>query len=333
MWKSIEALESIADPRERFEQARAASRAAHAAYQRVEAAAAAALVAAHGGNVAAAAREVRVSFNGLKKILGKDAATDPPSVNRRVVQAQPALWFADANAARDALQDWALRRQEVADTEEVLFLGALAAGLDPLAMHEQAGVSLDQLRRIRPQGNIVVSALKPGDHEVLSVFAHRLIEHGQRLTARASESGASPADAVAARTWLHLVNRIATNIADDVLLPPSTVDAADFGDLDDDANLTRYLTALQEEGQDRPATSARPELLAVTAGPDAWLAQLQLALLRTAAEPDTSLSEADDQDESEKATREAVLAVYTSIAAVIDELRRTGVVPSFGGQE
>ncbi len=211
-----------------------------------------------------------------------------------------------------------------------MFLGALAVGLDPLQLHEQAGVNLDYLRRIRPPNNIAISAVDPDDHDLLASFARQLIEHGQRLTAQADEPGSSSESTVAARIWRHTARRIAINIADEVLLPPSTVVATDYGDLNDDA-LERYLAAVQDEADARRAEPAQPDQLAVMAGPDAWLAALHLELDRAAAAPFTSLGDGDQADE--KAVHEASAAVYRAIADAIGNLRRTGTLPDLGDQQ
>lgn len=324
---SVEALESVIDPRTRFERAREAKAAADAAFDRVAAAAAQELVAAHNGNLNAAARELGLTNNGLKKIITTKAVAGAQPNRVAAVQSQPALRFVDVDHARDALADWVLRRQDVSDTEESLFLGALAVGMDPLDMHEQAGVGLDRLRRIRPAGNIAVSALDSGDLDLLAAFARRMIEHGQHLAAVAAEPGGIPAQTVAARIWQHSAHLIALNIAEEVLLPASTVDVADFGDLGREENLAAWMRAVEEEARSQPVTNAaRPDELAAIAGPDAWLARLHLSFLRQATQAPLS---ADDTD---LAAFELTRAVYAALAAAIDHLRRTATLPTLEAQ-
>ncbi|MEW1551344.1 hypothetical protein, partial [Streptomyces tsukubensis] len=131
------------DPVRRFEAARtagaiaakaAAAKASEEAKAPYEAAATEALeevVAAHGGNVRAAARELPISEQAVHKRRaktghGKRRAPAPKAPATQ--QVQPALAFDSVGGAEDALLDWALRRQEVDDQRDALLLGALAAG-------------------------------------------------------------------------------------------------------------------------------------------------------------------------------------------------------------
>lgn len=140
------------DPARRYHAAKAAAKAAAAPYEQAAEDALQDLIAQHGGNEAAAARELGKTKNAL--YMRKKRATERASGARAAApeQVQPALRFDSPRAARDAVLDWALRQQEVTDQQEVLFLGALAAGADPVALSEDSGVGLDTLRRIRPGG-------------------------------------------------------------------------------------------------------------------------------------------------------------------------------------
>ncbi|MEU5163926.1 hypothetical protein AB0G74_30520 [Streptomyces sp. NPDC020875] len=272
------------------------------------------LIAAHGGNVAAAARET--GFDGRKpltpqalhkrrqKAKGQLPASSPAASPR---QAQPALHFNNPLEAEDALEDWALRRQEVDDQRDTLLLGALAAGVDPARIAELAPAGLDLLRRIRPAGNITVSQLK---QDAIEEFA-------RAIAARADELRAldTPAAQAAARIWRLAADDIVTNTAPYALHQEPVIRVADYDT--PEAYADAVMAARPETDHDEGA-QREPSHLSMVAGPDAWLAWYYLQLARDAArEPVEGTGERG----------EAVTAAFGDLAEAILHLRTTGQVP------
>ncbi|MGW3308287.1 hypothetical protein ACWDG9_17065 [Streptomyces sp. NPDC001073] len=323
MNESLMSVAAMTDPVKRFEAARAASDAVAAQYGRIAGEAAQQLVAGHHGNVAAAAAELGMTPPGLHKILkGADPAARP--ARTPAVQAQPALRFSTPEDAEDALRDWRLRRQSVDDALEQLLLGALAVGVDPIDVSQLTDVPLANLRRIRPAGNIAVSALESpcAPDEVLGEFARRIDAHADAVKARA----ATAPERSAAKMWRLAADAVIANTAPYVRYP-STVHPDDF---DDAAAFAEAFVA--QPGPESRIQQPDPDL--VVSGPDAWLAVTYVQYTRMARERLANAVTAPGGEEDsgepphdEAAHDEAMNDALTAIAAAILHVRTTGTVP------
>ncbi|MEV8333828.1 hypothetical protein [Streptomyces niveus] len=314
---------AIPDPLERFRTAQAAGKAVAAEYTRIENEALYELALAHAPvtgkkvgepNYAAAAREVGWTPTAVhKRLKGGDPAARPASTP--AVQAEPARRFDTAGDAEAALDDWALRRQEVTDELEPLLLGALAAGADPLTIHERTGESLELLRRIRPAGNIQVSRI--GDYdEVVEDFARLVTAHAAALNQHAAPPGAERS---AAQVWHRAAAQIVTNAAPYALLPPvPAVRAEDY----DTPGAYADAVLTSSPGEEETDTWSRQDEVATVSGADAWLAKYTVQLAREArcAVPDYMPPEHREH-------AEAVGRACGEVAAAIRHLRATGTLP------
>ncbi|MFD7537490.1 hypothetical protein [Streptomyces sp. NPDC059819] len=329
MNESFSSVAATADPVKRFEAARAAAAAVTAQYRLIEVEAANEVVAEHGGNVSAAARELAMTPTGLAKLRRSADPVARPARTRRS-QGQPALHFSTQDAAEDALRDWHLRRQDVEDESEQLLLGALASGVDPLTVVELTQVPLELLRRIRPAGNIAVSALTSpggGDGEVLEQFARQLLTHSRALSERAT----SGPEHSAARIWRLAANSVATNAAPEVLYPEPTVRAADFESADGYVDAIRAAAETATE-PDIP----EPDSVALVSGPDAWLALTHTRIARDAERCRLAAAAEERAANDERAAHEHAMAgAFQAVADAITQLRTTGTLPALttpGGQ-
>ncbi|MEU8543167.1 hypothetical protein AB0C52_24820 [Streptomyces sp. NPDC048717] len=313
------------DPARRFTLARAAADAAAATaaapYESVATEAMEQLIADHGDNVAAAAREVGLTPQALHKRRAKESGTVRPRPDA-ATQVQPALSFDSPEAARDALLDWALRLQDILDQRDALLLGALAAGVDPVAIAEDSGEGLDTLRRIRPAGNIAVSPL--------DVYGEQIEEFARAVHAKAKalgDSAGNKAERSAATVWRFAAKEIVTNAA-----PYALMDDAPSLDRSDYATDEEYVDASPPapEEKDEP----EPSELATVSGPDAWLAATFLSYRRQAAIEPWAPVDAEHEAEMEledaaslRASGEAVRQAFSDLADAILHLRTTGQVP------
>ncbi|MFJ8301326.1 hypothetical protein ACIQ9R_36245 [Streptomyces sp. NPDC094447] len=300
------------DPVRRFHAAEAAAEAAAAPYKQAADDALAELIAQHGGNRAAAARELGKTRQALYMREKRDA--EKSSSVAAAEQVQPARRFDSPEEAEDALRDWALSHQEVTDRLDVLLLGALAAGVDPVAISEAGVVGLDMLRRIRPAGNIVVSQLDEYGPEI-DDFARAV--HARATALRAA--AISTAKRAAADIWRHAAREIARNAAPVALMPDHGLRKEDFGTIDEfiEAVVTRK-PSKEEEAED-----AKPLAPSASAGPDAYLAATYLAFRREA----TRGPLGSERTPEEVAVGEAVQAAFGELADAILHLRTTGQVP------
>ncbi|MER8237023.1 helix-turn-helix domain-containing protein [Streptomyces sp. NPDC094049] len=266
------------------------------------------LVAQHGGNRAAAARELGVSTPAVHQRLNKLKA-DVPAGGAGVPQPQPALAFGSSEDAVDALEDWAGRRRDLDDERDVFLLGALASGVDPLLVATTTGVPVDTLRRLRPPGNVIVSRLDPFGQEIVD-FARAVHARAQTLAARASSS----ADHVEVRIWHHAAQSVITNAAPTALMP----DLPGPGAYDSEDAYIKAVVDREPTEEEKIQDERRPSDLAVTDGADAWLAATWVDFDRLARDLTASL---DDEDAA--ASRKA----FADLAAAIHHLRTTGQVP------
>lgn len=307
---------SETDPARRYHAAKAAAEAVAAPYEQAAEEAVEELIAQHGGNVAAAARELGLTRQALYM---RKKRTDPPAAAPAAAgQVQPALRFTDARHARTVLIGWQLRQQEITDQLDALLLGALAAGVDPVQISEDTGVGLDTLRRIRPAGNIEITPLEEFSPE-LEEFARAVHAHARDLTGRA----ASRPERTAAAVWRDAAEAILSNVAPLALLGEPSVRAEDYPTWEE------YVAAVEthEPTEEEKAAEGRQERqseLAATDGPDAWLAATYLAFRRSAAREGYE-SDADDPEAA--ATTDAIRAAFGEVADAILHLRTTGQVP------
>ncbi|MFB6629929.1 hypothetical protein ACFCWY_08545 [Streptomyces sp. NPDC056362] len=301
------------DPVRRFHAAEAAAEAAAAPYRQAAEDALADLIAQHGGNMAAAARELGKTRQAL--YMRKNRTEQKDSARAGTEQVQPALRFDSPRASRDALLDWSLRQQEITDQLDVLLLGALAAGADPVDISEDSGVGLDTLRRIRPGANIVVSQLDEFGTEI-EEFARAVTFRADALTAAADASGSWSA----ARIWRQAAQLIVTNAAPYALMPDTGIRREDFATEDE------FLDALLEHEpseEQKTEEQRQPSELATVSGADAWLAALYVSFRREAGrEPSTT-----DETPEGAVAGEAIRAAFTELADHILHLRTTGQVP------
>ncbi|MFF9070480.1 helix-turn-helix domain-containing protein [Streptomyces sp. NPDC014891] len=304
------------DPARRFQLARAASEAAAAAaaapFEDEASGALDELIAQHGGNVAAAAREVGLTAQALHKRVKrhKDGGATRPAPSA-AEQPQPALRFESAEFAVTALENWTLRQQEITDQRDVFLLGALAAGVDPVTVAETTGVGLDTLRRIRPSGNITLSAIADNWDPVLEDFARAVDARAKALAADVTSSTTRAAH----RVWWHTARYIVTNAAPTALMP-------DLPDEKDFASTEEYVEAMinREPTPEETAEDERqPTALAVADGADAFLAALWVEMRRQA----TTTHAPGGDEEIHAAHRQAC----GELADAIHHLRTTGQVP------
>ncbi|MFF0386814.1 hypothetical protein [Streptomyces sp. NPDC004286] len=279
----------------------------------VQDAAARDLVAAHAGNASAAARELGISAQAVNKRLSGSAALPHRST---AVQREPAQHFATPDDAEAALLDYALRRQQLDYQRESFLLGALAAGVDPVRVAELSTEPLDLLRRIRPAGNISISALDPYDGQ-LDEFARAVTEYAAALTAAAEAAPDDPVTHTVAQVWRMEARALVRNAAPTALAPDPTVRPADYDDAEEfAAAFAASLADAEDTETDDPGQASE---LAVVSGPDAWLAAHCAELTSLAAQ----YRAAPDQDE----IGQALVRVYEDIAAAIRHLRTTGHAP------
>lgn len=302
------------DPVRRYHAAEAAAEAAAAPYKRAAEEAVAQLIAQHGGNKAAAARELGLTRQALYMREKREEGTAGGPRSDAAEQIQPARRFDSPEEAEDALRDWALSHQDVTDRLDVLLLGALAAGADPVAISEAGVVGLDTLRRIRPAGNIVVSQLNEYGPEI-DDFARAVHARAAALHAAAT----SLAERRAADIWRHAAREIARNAAPTALMPDHGLRKEDFGTIDEfiEAVVTR------EPSEEEQAEDAKPLSPSASAGPDAYLAATYLAFRREA----TRGPLWSERTPEEVAVGEAVQAAFGELADAILHLRTTGQVP------
>ncbi|MFE3609763.1 hypothetical protein [Streptomyces goshikiensis] len=304
------------DPARRYHAAKVAAEAAAAAaaapYEQISEEAVADLIAQHDGNAAAAASELGMTRQALymrknreKKSGGRAAAAE---------QVQPARCFHSPEEAEDALRDWELSQQEVTDQLDVLLLGALAAGADPVTISELSRVPLATLRRIRPGGNITVSQLDEYGPEI-DDFARAVHARGAALRAAA----VTGAEHMAASVWQHAAQEIVTNAAPLALMPDSGIHPEDFGSVEEYA----AAAAGREPSEEEKAEDERQPSLLSAAGPDAYLAATYLGCRREAARERLSA----EQTAEEIAAEEAARTAYGELADAILHLRTTGQVP------
>ncbi|MFE1270596.1 hypothetical protein [Streptomyces sp. NPDC058758] len=300
------------DPVRRFHAAEAAAEAAAAPYKQAAEEALAELIAQHGGNRAAAARELGKTRQALYMRKKRDPAKS--SSVAAAEQVQPARRFDSLEEAEDALRDWAGDQQEVTDRLDVLLLGALAAGADPVDISENSGVGLDTLRRIRPAGNIAVSRLNEYGPEI-DDFARAV--HARAATLRAAAT--STAEHAAADIWRHAAREIARNAAPAALMPDHGLRKEDFATVEDfvEAVVTR------KPSEEEEAEDAKPLSPSASAGPDAYLAATYVAFRREAARGRLG----SERTPQEAAVGEAVQAAFGELADAILHLRTTGQVP------
>ncbi|MFD6329267.1 hypothetical protein ACFWGI_06770 [Streptomyces niveus] len=312
---------AIPDPLERFRAAQAAGKAVAARYARLQNEALHELALAHapvtGKNVgepnyAAAAREVGLTPTAVhKRLKGEDPAARPAGTP--AVQAEPARRFDGADDAEAALDDWALRRQDVMDEAEPLLLGALAAGADPLTIHERTGESLELLRRIRPAGKIQVSRIGDFD-EVVEDFARLVTAHAAAL----NEHAAPGAERSAAQVWHRSAAQIVTNAAPYALLPPVPIVRAE----DYDTPGAYADAVLNSPGEEQTDTWSGQDEVATVSGPDAWLAKFTVQLAREARRGVPDYMPAEHREHAE-----AVGRASGEVAAAVRHLRATGTLP------
>ncbi|MFB7341150.1 hypothetical protein ACFCZ6_13925 [Streptomyces hydrogenans] len=300
------------DPVRRYHAAKAAAEAAAAPYKQAAEEARAQLIAQHGGNVAAAARDLGLTRQALYQGGKRDAAKGSGTAGAE--QIQPARHFDSPEQARDALRDWAYEQQEVTDRLDVLLLGALAAGADPVDISEDSGVSLDTLRRIRPAGNITVSRLDEYGPEI-NDFARAVRARAAALRTAAT----STAEHRAADIWHHAAREIARNAAPVALMPDDGPRKEDFGTIDE------FIEAVvsRKRSEEEEAEDTKPLSPSASAGPDAYLAATYLAFRREA----TRGPLWSERTPEEAAAGEAVQAAFGELADAILHLRTTGQVP------
>lgn len=300
------------DPVRRFHAAEAAAEAVAAPYRQAAEEALADLIAQHGGNRAAAARELGKTRQALYMREKRDPAKG--SSTAAAGQVQPARRFDSPEEALDALRDWACDQQEVTERLDVILLGALAVGVDPVAISEAGVVGLDMLRRIRPDGNIAVSRLDEYGQEI-DVFARAV--HARAVALRAAAT--SMAEHAAADIWRHAAREIARNAAPVALMPDHGLRKEDFPAIDE------YIEAVvtRRRSEEEEAEDARPLSPSAAAGPDAYLAATYLAFRREAARGPLG----SERTPEEAAAGEAVQAAFAELADAILHLRTTGQVP------
>ncbi|MFJ4342990.1 helix-turn-helix domain-containing protein [Streptomyces sp. NPDC088915] len=301
------------DPARRYHAAKAAAEAAAAPYERVADEAVEDLIAQHGGNVAAAARELGLTRQALY-MRDKREKTGGGAGAAAAEQVQPARHFNSPQEAEDALRDWALDQQEVTDQLDVLLLGALAAGADPVTISELSGVPLATLRRIRPGGNITVSRLNEYGPEIED-FARAV--HARAAALRAA--AATKAEHRSASIWQHAARAIVTNVAPYALMPDPGIHVEDF---DTAEEFAEALSTREPSEEEKAEDEREPSRLAVLSH-DGYLAATYLVFRREAARERLPFEETPE----EIAAGEAVQAAFGELADAILHLRTTGQVP------
>ncbi|MGW9439603.1 helix-turn-helix domain-containing protein [Streptomyces sp. NPDC055607] len=306
------------DPARRYQAAKVAAEAAAAAaaapYEQIAEQAVDDLIAQHGGNKAAAAGELGLTRQALY-MRDKREKTSGGARTAAAEQVQPARHFNSPQEAEDALRDWAGDQQEVTDQLDVLLLGALAAGADPVTISELSGIPLATLRRIRPAGNIAVSRLNAYGSEIED-FARAV--HARAAALRAAAS--TEAEHRSASIWQHAARVIVTNAAPYALMPDPGIHRDDF---DTAEEFVEALVAREPSEEEKAEDKREPSRLAILAGPDAYLAATYISFRREAARERPSYEEKPE----EIAAGEAVRAAFGELADAILHLRTTGQVP------
>jgi hypothetical protein len=321
------ALTAITDPAQRYRAARAQREASAARFSKIEEDALRELWKHHGTNADAVGRELHMSGTAVRKRL-KDAPSGDPVTP--VAQQDPALNFASPQEAEDALRDLRLRQENFDDQRPHFLLGALAAGVAPERITELTLAGKDELRRLRPAGNILVSRFDPygGDSGLLTEeFAVLVEDHAAHLARQATTGAAREA----ARLWTHMAALIGKQIAPDAraLLAPSPVRAEQFSSPEEYAEAVLSGHELAPEDHDgRHTAYDGVDDLAATNGADAWLAAFSTHLRRLAAQPSSPLPHGLDLDADRTGWNEVVSQTFRDIADAIRHLRTTGTLPS-----
>ncbi|WP_158888035.1 hypothetical protein [Amycolatopsis anabasis] len=305
----LAAIRAIDDPVRRREAARAMAQAVTAQCRTIELDAEKELIKRH-GSVSAAARELGFSPTALlKRHPGADRDTAP--AGNGAAQAIPALRFATPEEAEAALQDWQLERADLDDERDQLLLGALAAGIDPVRIYELTGVPVDTITRLRPAGNITVSALADSDLDLLDDFARALHNHARARMDHAT----TQAERTAARIWQMVARSVIVNCAPGALVDPLPAEA-----YRDEETFVAAMTQSAQNKTDNETSDPTPDRVAMQGGPDAWLAKQSIQFRRIAQLPAASGKDLD--------THPAISAAFTAIADAIAHLRRTGTLPT-----
>lgn len=312
----LAAIAAIGDPVARRDAARRAAGVFAALCKGIERDAVVELVHLHQGNHSAAARELGVTHPTVLALI-KGTAVDTASVTGEATTAvaivEPALFFEDEADAEVHLRDWQLKREDLDTERDQLIRGALAVGADPTRISELTGVAIDTINRLRPVGNIPVTALRVSDLDLFDEFARGLHNHAQRLT----DSATTPEDRVTAAIWEQAARVVLINCAPAALVEPLPVNRADYPD--QDAYIDAVMDAPVLDLADASVAQADP--FSVSAGPDAWLARTCVQYTRISLQPPSSGAEAREHDAASRA--------FADIAAAIRHLRRTGTVPDF----
>ncbi|MEV7122155.1 hypothetical protein [Kitasatospora griseola] len=354
------------DPAARYRAAASALDALSAALDGIQTAAALELVAAHGGNASAAGRELRFKTpQGFQQWLAR--RTDPaggPAPAAPRSQEQPALRFADQDAALTALDDYLLDLQQVEDRREPLVLGALAAGLTPEAIYRAAGIPPAVTARLRPAEIEVAADLEaPAAFAVLEETGRALTGHAEALreSARAAGGGkGDPQASGAARIWTQAARAFVHHVAPGALLPPETphtaalrrayqevIDArraelhALHPETDEDqvdellrteepspalvAAETAYFEAQQEQDREFNEQHVDTGTAPTHLSADAWLAAQIAAYDRLAASYEKPDRYCADKEHA--ALMDGLAAGYRQVSAAFRHLRTTAAVP------
>ncbi|MFE2729201.1 hypothetical protein [Kitasatospora sp. NPDC059327] len=298
-----------------------------------------------------AAREIGdVSRQALTKWLDRRAAATPTRAEP-APQEQPALHFSSAETAGDALLDWRLAQEEVDDRRDVLVLGALAAGVDPITVYRTSGIPLEVIHRLRPD-DIEVGVDLHAQFDLLEDCARALTAHAEDLAATTTTAP----EQAAGRLWSCAAHSFTRNLAPLALVPPTPAAVAESRDryqaalhahvqalrerhpdvTDDQIDelvhdaLPADVTALEKEYfaanqqfQDSVEDDETPPTHLAQLNGDAWLAQ-QITQLRRQAAAGQRSGGISDSPEVDAAMAEA----YTRIADAYTHLRATGTVPA-----
>ncbi|MEU7322662.1 hypothetical protein ABZ682_19215 [Streptomyces griseoviridis] len=326
MQYSLESVAAIEDPVARYQAAKEASETLAAEWRRIEVGAMRQLWDEF-GTPGAAADALGLTRQSVVKAL---AAGDPAAVplGTGAAPAEPALNFATAGDAEDALRDLAERQQDIDDQAPSFLLGALAAGVDPVRVSTLTRVRLTDIRRMRPAGNIPVSRLTGAENELLEDFGRLVTKHAAAL----KDSAVNKEDQGAAFTWWHAAREIVANAAPYLLVPAPTVRVADFEDAESyaDALVAEGLRREEEETADDDLPGGREDELAGRNGPDAWLAARCAAYTRYA-NATGPLASSPAEAEFQQGVRRG----FAEVRDAIRHLRSTGTLPvlTTGGQE
>ncbi|MGW4648026.1 helix-turn-helix domain-containing protein [Kitasatospora sp. NPDC004289] len=268
-----------------------------------------ALVDAHGGNQSAAAREIGVTPQAVRKRLAAREGRSAEAADGQPQQ-QPALFFRNVDQADGELRMYALAAQDLADRRDQLVLGALAAGLSPEAIWRRTGIAPEVIARLAPAEPITVGVDVDLLLDTLEDTARALHAYVQTLEANPG------VDILTQRLWSFAAESFTRNCAPGALAPPAPR-------REDYATTEEWVEACVGDDSAPQPDPGTPDPLAWESGPDAWIAA-QIVMLRRAAAEGT---DAPSLDGPERAAAQLAARVQRAVADAYLHLRTHGTVP------